>query len=357
MHTEEFPKTATPTTSNQTHPQTKLFRRETVRPYDEGDPIAGELLDPSVAQSFRQNLSDASRQAFRGGAAGAAAMGANVACLMWMRTTIYYQYRNGTTFTTALRTLYTQGGVPRFYRGIVPALIQGPLGRFGDTAANTGVLTFMNTHEYTKDWSSGIKTATASIAAGLFRIVIMPIDTIKTSMQVHGSIQPLLTKMKVAATTTSTSPIRASRALPQSFLSGPLVLFHGSTAAASATIIGHFPWYFTFNYLSDRIPKNDSSGKFADLGRLAFIGFVSSAVSDTCSNCIRVVKVNRQTSNEPISYVAAARTIIQESGWTGLFFRGLETKLLANGLQGILFSILWKNFEEILFSDENHQKK
>ena len=30
------------------------------------------------------------------------------------------------------------GGIPRFYRGLLPALVQGPLSRFGDTAANTG---------------------------------------------------------------------------------------------------------------------------------------------------------------------------------------------------------------------------
>ena len=30
-------------------------------------------------------------------------------------------------------------------------------------------------------------------------------------------------------------------------------------------------------------------------------------------------------------------------------FRGLETKILANGLQGILFSVMWKHFEEVLF--------
>jgi len=40
---------------------------------------------------------------------------------------------------------------------------------------------------------------------------------------------------------------------------------------------------------------------------------------------------------------------LQESGVKGLFFRGLETKILANGMQGILFSILWKHFEEALF--------
>lgn len=43
------------------------------------------------------------------------------------------------------------------------------------------------------------------------------------------------------------------------------------------------------------------------------------------------------------------RRVLAESGVSGLFFRGLETKILANGLQGILFSVLWKQFEEILF--------
>ncbi len=53
-------------------------------------------------------------------------------------TTMNYQYRYGTNTTTALKTLYAQGGIPRFYRGLGPALIQGPLSRFGDTAANSG---------------------------------------------------------------------------------------------------------------------------------------------------------------------------------------------------------------------------
>lgn len=291
----------------------------------------GELnIDaPQNQLSFRENMIKASSSAFRGGAAGAAAMAANVACLMWMRTTIYYQYRNGTSFPQALRTLYAQGGVPRFYRGIIPALVQGPLSRFGDTAANTGILTLLNSMESTRDWSSFVKTAAASSAAACFRIAIMPIDTMKTSMQVNGSIKPLIHKMTT---------------------SGPLVVYHGSIAAASATFVGHFPWYFTFNYLSERIPKQES--KLANLGRLATIGFVSSAVSDTCSNSIRVVKVNKQTSDVVISYAQAAKNVVQASGLTGLFFRGLETKLLANGLQGILFSVLWKNFEEVLFGNE-----
>jgi len=276
--------------------------------------------------SFNEILTKASNSALRGGLAGACAMGANVACLMWMRTTINYQYRNGTTFPVALRTLYADGGIPRFYRGVLPALIQGPMSRFGDTAANTGMLTLMNSLDATKDLNVAYKTVAASMSAALFRIFLMPIDTCKTTMQVTGSFQPVITKVKT---------------------SGPTVLYHGSLAAASATFVGHYPWFFTYNFLSEKIPKRDS--KLEELGRRALIGFCSSAVSDTCSNSIRVVKVYKQASTEVISYPQAVKNVIKESGVTGLMFRGLETKILANGLQGILFSILWKQFEEVLF--------
>lgn len=89
----------------------------------------------------------------------------------------------GTSFPVALRTLYADGGVPRFYRGVLPALIQGPLSRFGDTAANTGMLTLMDSFESTEKLNVGFKTVSASAAAALFRIVLMPIDTVKTTMR------------------------------------------------------------------------------------------------------------------------------------------------------------------------------
>jgi len=277
--------------------------------------------------SFSEVLSKASKSAMRGGVAGACAMGANVGALMWMRTTMNYQYRNGTTFPVALRTLYAEGGIPRFYRGVLPALVQGPLSRFGDTAANTGMLTLFDSVEATKNLSVGVKTIGCSVAAGLFRIVLMPIDTVKTTMQVTGSFQPVLAKVKAG---------------------GPTVLYHGSIAAASATFVGHYPWFFTYNFLSEKIPKQDTQLK--ELGRRALMGFCASAISDTCSNSIRVVKVYKQSHSEVLSYPECVKRVIQESGMFGLFFRGLETKLLANGLQGILFSILWKQFEELLFA-------
>lgn len=56
--------------------------------------------------TFSEVLDKAGKSAVRGGTAGACAMGANVACLMWMRTTVNYQYKTGVSFPTALKTLY-----------------------------------------------------------------------------------------------------------------------------------------------------------------------------------------------------------------------------------------------------------
>ena len=141
-------------------------------------------------------LQKALKRAAQGGLAGAAAMGINVCTLMWMRTTINYQYRYGTSTMTAFRTLYADGGIPRFYRGLIPALLQGPLSRFGDTAANTGTLAALDAFEVTEKLPVAAKTVAASVAAGLFRIFLMPIDTVKTTMYVVLSF-PILSLSSV----------------------------------------------------------------------------------------------------------------------------------------------------------------
>lgn len=102
---------------------------------------------------------------------------------MWLRTTMNYQYRYGTTTTQAIKHLWKDGGARRFYRGIGPALFQGPLSRFGDTAANVGILALWEPYN---DVPIVIKTGTASLTAGLWRILIMPIDTLKTTLQVKS---------------------------------------------------------------------------------------------------------------------------------------------------------------------------
>ena len=67
------------------------------------------------------------------------------------------------------------------YRGYGPALLQGPFSRFGDTAANVGILALL---ESQPDLPIFVKTGAASVTAGSWRVFIMPLDTIKTTLQV-----------------------------------------------------------------------------------------------------------------------------------------------------------------------------
>ena len=71
------------------------------------------------------------------GVSGFGAMIVQVSSLMWLRTTMNYQYRYGTSTFNAMNTLYNNGGIRRFYRGYLPALTIGPLARFGDTMMNS----------------------------------------------------------------------------------------------------------------------------------------------------------------------------------------------------------------------------
>ena len=116
-------------------------------------------------KDFKNILNNSAKKALGGGVAGASAMGCQVLSLMWLRTTMNYQYRYGTTTKTAIQSLYKDGGIKRFYRGVGPALLQGPLSRFGDTAANTGVLELLNSYEKTKDLPLSAKTLCASFMA------------------------------------------------------------------------------------------------------------------------------------------------------------------------------------------------
>jgi len=286
-------------------------------------------MAPSPAEKAQQEplgevLKKAAKKAAGGGVAGAVAMFANVGALMWMRTTVNFQYRYGMTTTEALKHLYAEGGIRRFYRGVGPALFQGPLSRFGDTAANAGMLALWDSLEVTKGLPTWTKTMSASAAAAGFRVFLMPIDACKTILQVEGAdgLQKLRAKVKVG---------------------GAGVLYHGATGAMGATFVGHYPWFFTYNTLSASIPEYDRKTELPKyLCRSALLGFCSSAVSDTCSNSIRVIKTTTQTSTTPIGYMDAFKMVVAKDGISGLMFRGLQTKIISNGCQGILFSVLWR---------------
>tara|TARA_X000000950_G_scaffold283294_1_gene383810 strand:+ start:69 stop:887 length:819 start_codon:yes stop_codon:yes gene_type:complete len=255
------------------------------------------------------------KKAINGGLSGFGAMTFQVGSLMWLRTIVNFQYRNGGTFINTYKTLYKQGGIFRFYRGLPFALMQAPLSRFGDTAMNIGVMSLLEN----SDMNTASKTFIGSCGAATWRMCIMPIDTCKTTMQVNGSEGLKLLKNKVRT-------------------NGPSVLYHGSLASASSTLVGHFPWFFTYNYLNEQIPQQEGYKK---LLRSAVIGFSSSSISDICSNSLRVIKTNRQTSASSVSYVKLVKNIVENDSLLSLFTRGLKTKIITNGIQGMCFTVMF----------------
>ena len=97
-----------------------------------------------------------------------------------------YQYRFGTTTTEAINTLYIDGGFFRYYQGLGAALVQGPVARFGDTAANAGILALLESNKFMRTLPKFIQTAFASVVAALFRMILTPVDTLKTTLQAQG---------------------------------------------------------------------------------------------------------------------------------------------------------------------------
>lgn len=272
------------------------------------------------SQELHGILAKASHKALSGGIAGMSAQAANVLSLMWARTIMNYQYRHGGSMTEVASKLYAEGGLMRFYRGLAPAMVQAPLARFGDTAANDGMLSLLET----TDLSLEVKSLASSASAATFRILLMPIDAWKTTKQVEGKqgLQRLLLKMQ----------------------RHPTALWQGSVGAMSATMAGHYPWFYTNNKLSQELPSFDFP--YGNYVRNAMIGFTAATVSDTISNSLRVLKTTRQTSMDPVSYLDAARQIIAQDGLLGLLGRGLITRILINGAQGALFTVMWRAISE-----------
>jgi hypothetical protein len=258
--------------------------------------------------------------AFRGGIAGFVAMILQVILLMWLRTVVNFQYRNNAGILEAFQTLWEEGGLGRFYQGITFALLMGPISRFGDSAANEGM----------KDLLKGttlkleLITLCASFAASVWRIILTPMDNLKTNMQVWGK-----------------SGIY--RTFERAHTHGFWTMYSGALGNWGASIVGHYSWFAVNNRLEVMIPSSTGT----KTTRRAFIGLCAAVVSDCISNGIRVVKTYKQTAEVPMSYSETISELFQESGFV-FVFRGLGVKLISNVLSSILFSILWKKIMDHL---------
>jgi len=272
-------------------------------------------------------LIKAGKRGLGGGTAGAIAGVVQVLSLMWLRTIINYQSRYGASFFQAISLLMSDGGVFRFYRGLSFALVQAPLSRFVSTAANDSVNLFLGGLEQTQKWGPGRTTIIAALFVGIWRMILMPIDTCKTVLQIDS--------------------VEGFRNLMRRVKAGKIsVLYQGAVVNALSAFMSHYPWFFTYNKLStsERVKSWISS----KLLRNAAIGLVASVISDTTVNALRVVKTTKQAigSKHNASYLETIRMILAADGWKGLFGRGLRTRIFANALQSIVFTVIWRALAE-----------
>ena len=181
-----------------------------------------------------------------------------------------------------------------------------------------------------------LQTIAASLSSSLWRVLLMPLNVLKTTLQVNGQsgIQDLRSKVSEQG--------------------AMAVFFRGTAAMMLAQFMGHYPWFAMSNFLQIHLSEHLFQDLFqkvfffqvslatSGLWRAALIGIVSSITSDVLTNCIRVVGTYRQTSSQDLSYSQTVSLLLKEGGFNALLFRGLGTKMIVNCLNSIVFSVLLK---------------
>ena len=191
----------------------------------------------------------------------------SVTMLMPLRTIITNQQKYGGNLLIITRKMYEHGKIPRFYSGYFYSLSLVSSLRFGYGFINSTTQSkFIN---YPLFLSTGVE----SVLASSYRFLLYPIDTLKNYKQVYG-----LEKLKMDIVKNNYKH-----------------LFSGSLSAAASTLISHYPFFLTYNFLQQRISEDKKT-----LITSGLIGFVSTTISDIFSNGFRVIKVIKQTSDKKI---------------------------------------------------------
>lgn len=284
-----------------------------------------KLKNSNMQFDNKTTLYSSCRKAVESGVAGSQAMMVNVTTLMWLNTIVNYQYYHGTHMKDSIETLYRNGGIRRFYTGFIPTLMHGSTSRFCDFYSHS-----LSKHicqeclSVSTDSTLNSVILSAGISSG-FRSILTPLETVKLIYQIDGNNATDKIKKKIKA-------------------HGLKNMWSGSGAVMTANFFGYIPWFYTFETLDKNLPKYES--ETSNIIRNGTIGFTSSVVSDVLSNFTRVVKTIKQNEQNNIKYTKIITKIVKEHGIHSLFYRGLNTKILTNGLQSITFTIMWKIFNE-----------
>jgi len=277
---------------------------------------------------FKEILASAASHAAKACLSGLIGGALQVILFMWMETTSAYQCCNGGGFRNALKALWKEGGIPRFYNGVTMAIVQVPLLRCGDVTSNELIIRLLNV--YWIALPTPLKTCVAASVACLWRFALGPIDTIKVTYQVSGRDAGYQLWQRIRK-------------------EGICILWAGSTMACFGAWIGFCAFFSVFNFINAvwTEPEDPESR----LLRLSVMGLCSSTFATICGNLMRVLKILRQSSAScQLSYYQTAKKVIDEEGWAAFVTRGLGTRVVSIVLQGTMFTILWKSIEESLSS-------
>ena len=246
------------------------------------------------------------------GLGGSLAMSTQITLFYWLKTTTTYQYKTGISTSEAFKYLFNSGGIRRFYNGYVPSLIMGTSCRFGDVISYKYL-------EKQNNLSQIQKSSLASLSSMIWRINLMPLDTLDNMLQAHGNNGINIIKNKVKK-------------------QGPSVLYYGGVAWSVTNFIGYIGWFYTYSLME----KYNSNNRFDPNMYSIVEGFTCTTISDIITNPIRVLKTYRQIEPSKITYYQSYNTIVNKFGVKSLLFRGLKTRIIMHGIQNSLFVILWK---------------
>jgi hypothetical protein len=275
--------------------------------------------------------SDIFSKALRSGLLGASAASFQALTFQPFTTTISFQHtQRGLGTRDALRVLYQSGGLRRMYAGLAPTLAYAPLARLGDVGANAGVLHML---EHRSDIPIAAKTVVSSAVATCFRIAIVTLETVKQSLQIHGTKQGLA--------------FLGERVAGSGFLRG---LWHGSLASGSSAFMAHYFFFLSLNVMDKSCtPLADDAPVYQRIARNGCTGFAAAVVADCASNGLRVVATNQQTNAGQLeSSSRVATRLIKSDGLLALLQRGLKTKIGVNASSAFFFVCVLKELERFV---------
>lgn len=239
-----------------------------------------------------------------------------VSSLLWLRTVTNYQYKHGISMKNAFKNLYNDGGIFRFYRGYIPAIVTASICKMGDLNGYY----LVNDPNLNLNLNNFEKNIIIASISNTTRFIVMPIDTLDMFLQVEGSNGMKMLKNKIKT-------------------DGIQTLYHGCSMWLTTNFIGSFVWFGTYQTLEPIFTKKNNFNN-------AIIGFGSSMMSDIATNPLRSLKVYKQSNHISINYLDSFKEMVHDKGIINMMTRGLFTRVMTHGIQSAMFVVVWKNIED-----------